>query len=192
MPRHPIRPDRLVVAAEYGRLFFETLPQRYICDRNSPQGCGIWRSWNWRGHVECPDKRLSVREGAAKVKGPLRPDGLRLRDSSVQPFVQTDMGTGYLQQTPIAGPQASRNSGAPASSTARSYGWFCRGLPPGHRGLLLCPRERKVSDATYIPVTRTGGTCDNGSCRRDDERRKCELLLWQGDSAMLQMEWPQT
>ena len=92
---------------------------------------------------------------------------------------------GSLQQTLIAAPRASRNSGTPASSTARLYGWFCRGLPPGHRGLLLCPRERKVSDATYIPVTRTGGTCGNGSCRRDDERRKCELLLWQGDAAML-------
>jgi hypothetical protein len=44
----------------------------------------------------------SVREGsmAAKVMGLLRrPDGLRLRDSSVQPFVLADMGTAYLQQT---------------------------------------------------------------------------------------------
>jgi hypothetical protein len=130
---------------------------------------------------------------AAKVIGLLRrPDGLRLRDGSVQPFVLADMGTGYLQQTPIAALQASRNSGTPASSTARSYGWFCPGLPPGHRGLLLCPRESKVSDATYIPVTRTGGTYGNGSGRRDDERRKCELLSWQGDAAMLQMDWPET
>jgi hypothetical protein len=101
---------------------------------------------------------------AAKVMGLLRrSDGLRLRDSSVQPFVLADTGTGYMQQTPIAAPQASRNSGTPASSTARSYGWFCPGLPPGHRGLLLCPRERKLSDATYIPVTRTGGTYGNVS-----------------------------
>ena len=33
---------------------------------------------------------------AAKVMGLLRPEGLRLRDSSVQPFVLADYGDGLL------------------------------------------------------------------------------------------------
>jgi hypothetical protein len=69
------------------------------------------------------------------------------------------------------------------------------GLPrpsPGAPRSATLSRERKVSDATYIPVTRTGGTYGNGSRKKDDERRKCEPLSLQGDAAMLRMEWPET
>lgn len=82
--------------------------------------------------------------------GLLRPDGLRLRDSSVQPFVLADMGTGYLQQTPIAAPQASRNSGTPASSTARSYGGFAPAFP---RGTEVCYSVREKEKSRMRPIS---------------------------------------
>lgn len=82
--------------------------------------------------------------------GLLRPDGLRLRDSSVQPFVPADMGTGYLQQTPIAAPQASRNSGTPASSTARSSAGFAPAFP---RGTEVCYSVREKEKSRMRPIS---------------------------------------
>jgi hypothetical protein len=128
---------------------------------------------------------------AAKVMGLLRPEGLRLRDSSVQPFVLADVGRVTCSKHPSQ-PLEHRgmwNSSFFDGTIVRLV--LPRPSPGAPRSATLSARK-KVSDATYIPVTRTGGTCGNGSCRRDDERRKCELLLWQGDAAMLQMEGPET
>jgi hypothetical protein len=66
MPRHPIRSDRLVVQRPSMDGFSSKRYRRDAFATGTPQGCGIWRSWNWRGRVECPDKRLSVREGAPR------------------------------------------------------------------------------------------------------------------------------
>ena len=79
-----------------------------------------------------------------------RPDGPRLRDSSVQPFVLADMGTDYLQQTPIA---ALKHHGIVELQRLRRHdrtAGFAAAFP---RGTEVCYSVREKEKSRMRPIS---------------------------------------